>query len=204
MFGLNYENLIDPMLRDLRVYLPEFGGFKAGDRVLDVCCGTGAQAIVYARIGVIVTGIDLDPAMIKTAEEKKRKSGLTNVSFRVADAAHLPFDDGVFDAASIFLALHEKRADVREKVVSEMKRVVKRGGTLLFVDFRAPMPGNSYTRITTAIEFIAGREHFRNSRDFLRSGGLCPILERHDVAPEKISYLMRDNLMLVKARNEKF
>ena len=201
MFLLNYETLIDPLLRDLRLFLSEFGGLKAGEKVLDVCCGTGVQAIEYARRGIIATGIDLDTAMLKTAERKRSESGLSNLEFRLADAASLPFAGGSFDAASISLALHGKTADVREKVVAEMQRVVKQGGILLFADFNAPLPGNFDTFVLNSIEYIAGREHYRNSRDYLDSGGLGRILARHNIVAGKTDYLKNGNFLLIKARN---
>ena len=200
MFLLNYETLIDPLLRDLRAFLPEFGELKAGDKVLDVCCGTGAQAIEFARCGIIATGIDLDAVMIQTAKRKKSESGLANVEYRLADATSLPFADGSFDAVSISLALHEKTSEMREKVVAEMRRVVKQGGTLVVADFESPLPGNFDSFIVNAIEFIAGREHHRNSREYLKSGGLEAIFNRHGIAIEKTAYLKNGNFWLVKTR----
>jgi ubiquinone/menaquinone biosynthesis C-methylase UbiE len=45
MFMFNYETLVDPLLRDLRKHTPEFAGMRTGDKVIDVCCGTGAQVL---------------------------------------------------------------------------------------------------------------------------------------------------------------
>ena len=53
----NYETLVDPLLRDLRKFTPEFSGIKAGDKVIDVCCGTGAQVLEYGRCGKADFGI---------------------------------------------------------------------------------------------------------------------------------------------------
>ena len=71
MFILNYATVIDPLLRNIRIYTLEFSGMKAGDRVLDVCCATGDQVIHYAKRGIVASGIDLSSGMIKLAEKIK-------------------------------------------------------------------------------------------------------------------------------------
>jgi len=103
MFLLNYSTVWDPLLQDMRAGAVELSGMKPGDRALDVCCGTGDQVFHYARRGVIAAGIDMNPNMIKLAEQTKSKLGLTNVSFQVTNATNLPFDDNFFDYAFLWL-----------------------------------------------------------------------------------------------------
>lgn len=201
MFFLNYSTVFDPLLRDLRAGTVELSGMKPGDRALDVCCGTGDQVFHYAQRGVIATGIDLNPSMIKLAERGKKKSGLRNVSFQVANATNLPFDDNFFDCASISLALHEIEREARDKTISEMKRVVRAKGKLIFIDFRVPLPRNTYGCLIRAVEFIAGGEHFRNSRDFRAQGGLDKLLPKNQLSVEERKYLKRGTIVIVKAQN---
>ena len=81
MFLLNYSNLVDPLLRGIRDFAPAFAGMTVGDKVLDVCCGTGAQVIRYGLYGIEAIGIDNDPKMINLAFANLMKSQLMNVSF---------------------------------------------------------------------------------------------------------------------------
>jgi ubiquinone/menaquinone biosynthesis C-methylase UbiE len=178
MLFLNYSTLIDPLLRGLRQFMVAFSGFKFGDRVLDVCCGTGDQTFYYARAGLIAYGIDLAPNMLRLARRDRRRWGQDNIAFQLADARHLPFRDSSFDGASISFALHEKDGVSRHRVITEMKRVVKKEGTLLFADFQVPMPGNVWTYIARTAEFLAGREHHRCFRDYVSSGGLDEMLSK--------------------------
>lgn len=201
MFFLNYSTVIDPLLRDIRAYAPAFSGMKAGDRALDVCCGSGAQALYYTRMGIIATGIDLNPNMIELAQRGKKKSGLRGVSFQVANAANLPFQDSSFDYASISLALHEMERAARDRVISEMKRVVKATGALIFIDFRVPLPRNAYGYLIRAAEFLVGGEHSRNSRDFLARGGLDEVLGRNQLSVAKKGYLKGGTIAIVKTGN---
>ncbi len=201
MFLLNYSILVDPLLRDVRTYTAKFSGMKAGDKVLDVCCGTGDQAFYYAQVGIMATGIDLDPNMLKLARKGKRRQALSNVSFQIADAQNLPFKDSFFDYASISFALHEKERTVRDKVISEMKRVVKKEGALVFIDFQVPLPKNLFVYLIRAIEFIAGRNHYRYFKDYIAQGGLDEILEKNQLTEEKRDYLNSGLITIIKTGN---
>ena len=174
---------------------------KAGDKVLDVCCGTGDQVIHYAKRGVISMGIDRNPDMINLAEGHKRKLGLDNASFKLADVQNLPFEDNFFDYASISLALHEIKGTVADKVVSEMKRVVKREGALIFIDFQVPLPKSIYTYLTKALEFIAGEDHRRNLKDYIRRGGLDGTLKKNQLPEIKRDYLKNGLMLIIEVRN---
>jgi ubiquinone/menaquinone biosynthesis C-methylase UbiE len=201
MYIFGYSKVIDPILRDVRLCTPEFAGMKAGDRVLDVCCGTGEQALHYARKGINATGIDLDPRMIEVAERNRRKRGLGNVSFQLADAQALPFKDDSFDYASVSLALHEKERPARDRVISEMKRVVKAEGALVFIDLSVPLPRKAYACLVRAVEFMAGRDHFRCFRDYIEQGGLDVLLRSSRLHEEKRDYLKHGTVAIIKAKN---
>lgn len=78
---------------------------RAGDRVLDLACGSGTAALVAARRYCEVTGIDYVPQLIEQARARAAASGL-DADFRVADAQDLPFDADSFDSSrNRFLAL---------------------------------------------------------------------------------------------------
>jgi ubiquinone/menaquinone biosynthesis C-methylase UbiE len=201
MLFLNYAKVIDPLLRGIRLYAIEFSGMKAGDRVLDVCCGTGDQAFHYARAGMMATGMDLDPNMLKLARKDRRNKDSNNVSFHRADAQQSPFRDNSFDCASISFALHEKGRAARDIIIAEMKRVVKKGGVLLFLDFQVPLPDNLLPRVVKVIEFFAGREHHRCFKDYLVQGGLDVLLARNHLVEARRDYLNDGLITIIKAMN---
>ena len=199
----NYSILIDPLLQSIRIYTPKFSGMKKGDRVLDVCCGTGDQVFYYAKEGIIANGIDLNPKMIKAAEKRKKESGLTNVFFQIADAKKLPFQNNYFDFVSISLALHEKDRYSRNKIISEMKRVVKNKGFLIFIDFQVPLPQNIYSYLVRFIEYFAGKNHYKCFKDYVLQGGLPILLARNKLKEEKTDYLLNNLITIIKAKNIK-
>jgi len=176
---------------------------KAGDRVLDVCCGTGDQAFHYAKAGITATGIDLDSNMLKLAGKDKRKKALPNVSFQIADARNLPFKDNSFDYASISFALHEKERTARDKIISEMRRVVKKEGALIFIDLQVPLPKTLFAHLIKAVEFIAGRDHHRHFRDYIEQGGLDEILRKNHLLEEKRDYLNDRLITIIKTGNSR-
>src|SRR5215471_2765870 len=67
-----------------------------GASVLDVACGSGAFALLAAREGAEVTGIDLADNLIERARARAQEEGLS-VRFQQADVEALPFEDDSFD-----------------------------------------------------------------------------------------------------------
>src|SRR5690349_16206867 len=106
-------------------------GLKPGERVLDVCCGSGASAIPAAeRVGSTgsVTGVDLSEKLLALARGKATAQGVKNIQFRTADMLDLPFPDRHFDAVVCVFGVFfvpDMPAAVRS-----LWRVVKSGGAL--------------------------------------------------------------------------
>ncbi len=201
MFPFNYATIVDPLLRDVRLYTVAFSGMKTGARVLDMCCGTGDQVFYYAGAGITPIGIDLDPHMLKLARRDKRNRVFSKASFQIADAQNLPFKNDLFDYASISFALHEKEPETRNRVISEMKRVVKREGALIFIDFSVPLPENLLSCFVRIVEFMAGRAHHRCFKDYLARGGLDVLLKENQLFEEKRAYLKNGLITMVKTEN---
>jgi SAM-dependent methyltransferase len=109
--------------------LVQFAQVQAGQRVLDVACGTGVVAITAALRGTKVAGLDLTPALIERARKNAALAGV-DVDFIEGDAESLPYPDGSFDVVlSQFGHIFAPRPAV---VVGEMLRVLKKGGRIAF------------------------------------------------------------------------
>ncbi len=126
---------------------------KAGDKVLDVACGTGTSALIMAEMvganGEVV-GIDLSPNMLAVSKAKliniaknKIASPLArndnvksqNISFLNANSEDIPYPDNYFDKVHISVALHEMTYEGRVNTLREIYRVLKPNGIFVAVDF---------------------------------------------------------------------
>lgn len=105
-------------------------------KIIDVACGTGSQSIAFAKKGFEVTGIDLSKDMLKIAKNKIKPN--YNLKFIYTDASSIPFKNSEFDVASISLSLHDMPEKIGLKVLIEMKRVTKKNGKILIIDYHRP------------------------------------------------------------------
>lgn len=158
---------------------------KAGDKVLDVGCGTGAtSAFLREKTEAEVTGIDLHPKMVERAKQRSLESAKP---FQVilGSAEQLPFGDDVFD-----LLLSESVTTFTDmaKSVPEYFRVLRPGGKLLAIEMTIEerLPRSD----TEAIQSVYGVGRLLTEEDWKKvweEAGFCSIeaLKDSDFAQNK-------------------
>ena len=105
-----------------------------GSFLLDVGCGSGQLALLAARDGIRVTGVDIAENLIERANARADAEGIPAV-FQVADAEALPFPEGSFDVvASLIGAMFAPQPD---RVAAELLRVCVPGGTIAMANWTA-------------------------------------------------------------------
>lgn len=118
----------------------QMANIKAGNKVLDVGCGSGGLTLTAkrsaGRLGSVY-GIDASPEMIDVAR-KKASQTVTDVVFEVALIEKLPFEDSTFDVVISRLVMHHLPDDLKLQAFAEIVRVLKPGGTIFVADFQAP------------------------------------------------------------------
>jgi ubiquinone/menaquinone biosynthesis C-methylase UbiE len=125
------------------------GCIEAGDRILDVGCGTGTLAVKAAQKGARVTGLDLSPAMLHLAEEKALSAGV-EVNFKRGHAQNPLLDDEPFDVITATFALSEMSSDEAEMVVADMAARLKVGGRMIVAD--EARPTNFLLRLSSGLQ----------------------------------------------------
>lgn len=144
-----------------------------GDRVLDVGCGTGRLVFQLAPRVALAHGIDPSRRNIQRAKrnwERRGKPG--NVLFMHGTLSESPAAKS-YDVAVLSFVLHEidsgDRAPLLSRVAGHARRVV-------LADFRVPRVPGVVNAGSEIVEFLAGREHYRGFRSFVRAGGLTALV----------------------------
>ncbi len=106
---------------------------RRGERVLDLCCGSGELTRELARQApdAAITGADFSPRMLDIARAKDDLH-----PYIEADALELPFADGEFDAVSV--AFGVRNFEDTRRGIQEINRVLRPGGRLLVLEFMRP------------------------------------------------------------------
>jgi ubiquinone/menaquinone biosynthesis C-methylase UbiE len=140
-----------------------------GDRVLDVCCGTGASAIPAAlAVGPTgqILGVDLADKLLELAKNKAQQQRLENIEFQCRDFETLEFSDHSFDAVVCVFGIFF--VPDMETAVQKLWRIVRPGGQLAITSW--------------------GEQIFEPASQFLRSllAAECPELSQHPLPWERI------------------
>jgi ubiquinone/menaquinone biosynthesis C-methylase UbiE len=129
-WGFSYREFVDWLIEAISV--------RDGDLVLDVATGTARIPLALAartEVESRTVGLDITPAMLEYGQRDVDAEGLTpRIKLVCASAMAMPFVEGVFDAAVCGLGMHHM--DVPQ-LLSEMRRVLKTGGSLIMADVGA-------------------------------------------------------------------
>jgi len=112
--------------------------FSPGERILDMCCGTGGATLAIAgRAGEKgeIIGMDLSHGQLRRA---KKKRDLSKVRFLKGDVASTELEDSLFDKVFITHALHEMPRETRLEVLTEAKRILKDRGRVIVLELDNP------------------------------------------------------------------
>ena len=125
--------------RSWRRFTVDAAGVQPGERVLDVCTGTGDLALELSeRVGPNgrVVGTDFCEAMVRIGVPKAAQAARSRVDLGVADTLRLPFRDGAFRRVTVGFGIRNV-ADLAAGI-REMARVTAPGGRIAILEFTQP------------------------------------------------------------------
>ena len=108
----------------------------AGRAVLDVGCGSGLFFKEVAAQANMVVGVDVSRKLLHKA--KSQASPFQNAFILQADADHLPFKNGFFDAIFAFTVLQNMPNPA--ETLRELKRVAKKDGRIVVTGLKKAFP----------------------------------------------------------------
>ncbi len=142
----DYATAIEPTFRPAYRRIVDLARIAPGLRVLDVATGTGGVAREAAAAGGQVTGIDVSERMLEIA----RKTSPTEITFALADAGKIPFEDGSFDRVTCGFGLsHMPHAS---NVLLEVRRVLGATGGLVAACWGSERSNLSRDAVQAALE----------------------------------------------------
>lgn len=107
-------------------------------KILDIATGTGDFAMEAMSLKPEkIVGADISAGMLDVARQKVKKASFDKtIELCLADSENLPFEDGYFDAVTV--AFGVRNYENLEKGLSEMRRVLRPGGTVMILEFSQP------------------------------------------------------------------
>jgi ubiquinone/menaquinone biosynthesis C-methylase UbiE len=118
-----FYDMMEFIRRGTRRKAMSLSGWRSGERILDLCTGTGEMALVFASQGARVVGADIARGMLKRAVNKSLGTASAWVEM---DATDLAIADRSFEISMISLALHHMPVSVQVGVLMELRRVTSR------------------------------------------------------------------------------
>lgn len=166
-----YDAATSAFLRGPRKRMAEICAALGARRILDLGCGTGRLLDFLPRGSAeMAVGLDISPAMLA-----RRPPG-AQAFFVAADGTLPPFAPGSFDLVICCLLLHESGGRDQDLLAASFALAPK----VLVLEWRMPERNLDYAHAfwVHGIERLAGREHYKNFRRFMRLGGLNGLAQR--------------------------
>ena len=152
---------------------------RQGQVVLDLGCGGGFDVFIAAKkVGPTgrAIGVDMTPEMIGKARagipEFKRKTGLSNVEFRLGEIEYIPAADASVDVV-ISNCVVNLSSD-KEQVWREIARVLTKGGKACISDIalKKPLPQKLLESAAAIVGCVAGAVHIEDTINMAKQTGL--------------------------------
>lgn len=174
--GWFYDKLIAP--NQDRMFGEIKNLIQPNSSVLDVGCGTGRFSFSAADKVSKVVGVDLSSKNINTANQTLNKNPNNKISFLHTTLSDLISKQQHFDYAVITYVIHEVNPEERIPLLKEMMNLADK---IIIGDYLVPISKNFWSVLNEVVEFLAGKEHYTNFKDFVKIGGLQSLTKQAEL-----------------------
>jgi len=172
--GWFYDRLIAPNQDNLFLQIKNL--IEPESTVIDVGCGTGRLAFTLADKCDKILGIDLSRRNIQRANLTLSKNSNSKIAFRHSDLKNIISEGpGKFDYAVATYVIHEIAEAERVGFLEDISRLADK---IIIGDYLVPRTKILWTLVSELVELAAGKDHYRNFKAFVESGGLTPLIEK--------------------------
>jgi len=120
----------------LRKFFVKQLSLKNNNKILDICCGTGATTYyIFKQLGNngLIVGLDFSPGMVKKAKEK-----YPEISFVIGDVSKLPFKPNIFHRITCTFAFYELKGGKIEQTLQEILNHLDKNGQFFMMEHEVP------------------------------------------------------------------
>ena len=176
-----YDRFIAPNQRELFAQIIKL--IEPESHIIDVGCGTGFFSFSIADKSKTVLGIDLSKRNITKANQNLSKQPTNKLSFRNVYLHDIISEDKMhFDYAVMTYVIHEVNEEDRIQLLNELAEVAD---NIIIGDYLTPCPTDFAGRIVKIVEFIAGKDHYRNFRTYQANGGIQYLADKSGLSIQK-------------------
>ena len=172
--GWFYDKIIAPNQDKLFSQIKSL--IEPDSEIIDVGCGTGRLAFTIADKSKSVLGIDLSKRNIHRANLTLLRHPDDKILFQHNNLSKLSCNGNVhFDFAILTYVIHEINAEERVNLLTDIAQVSDK---IIVGDYLVPGPKGIGSFLSELIEFVAGREHYKNYKSYMANGGVYDLADK--------------------------
>lgn len=143
---------------------------KDDSTVLDAGCGTGRLCFQLNEKCSRIDGVDASEKNISVANKNLDRNLQSNIKFYNNDLkVFLETGNNKYNFAVLSYVIHEIREQKREVILNLLSLYADK---IIIVDYLSPHPQSFTGIINRVVEYLAGRNHYRNFKTYINAGGL--------------------------------